>query len=153
MRFTIYFALILSLVFFSGCGGGVNPLGTVHIEGTITLDGSPIEGANITLFPRDGEHAAGGLTDANGRFIVQTAGAPFGSGAKPGEYDVVIRKIHVASAGLSDEEIIQRFGSGMPPVTHLIPERYGDVRASGIDPITVTTDRRQNIFRFELSSE
>ena len=152
MRFTIFIASILSVTFFIGCSQP-NPFGTIYVEGVVTLDGQPIQGVSVTLNPRDGVHVAGGLTDTQGRFTVTTGGAPIGSGAQPGEYDVTFRKVQMAGSELSMEELNARFGGRMPPEEWLIPQRYGEVRTSPLDPITVTTDRRQNRFMFELISE
>jgi hypothetical protein len=152
MRFTIFIALVLSLTFFTGCSQP-NPFGTVYVEGVVTLDGQPLAGADVMLHPRNGVHVAGGLTDARGRFTVTTGGAPLGSGAQPGEYDVTFRKVRMEGADLSMEELAARFGGRMPPAEWLIPQKYGEVRTSGLDPITVTPNRRQNVFTFELTSE
>jgi len=151
MRYTFFIALalILPLASFVGCSEA-NPHGTVHVEGTITFDGNPVQGVNITLRPRDGAHSAGGITDASGRFTVATGGF---NGAKPGEYDITFSKIEIPGGDLSYDEFMAQFGGRQPPAVHLIPQRFGDPNTSGIDPITVTTDRRQNVFRFELTSE
>jgi len=151
MRFTLFIASIVSVALFIGCSQP-NPFGTVYVEGFITLDGQPVSDVDVTLNPRDGVHVAGGLSDANGKFTVTTGGAPLGSGAQPGEYDVTLRKVHMEGSDLSMEELAIRYGGRMPPVTHLIPARYNEVRTSGFEPITVTTDKRQNVFRFELTS-
>jgi len=150
MRFTIFIALVLPLTFFIGCGGNENPFGTVHVEGTITLDGNPIEGVSVMLHPRDGEQGAGGLTNANGRFTVTTSGF---NGARPGSYDITFTKIELPGQDLSPEEYNRAFGGRTPDPIYLIPQRYGSPRTSGIEPITVTTDRRQNVFTFELRSQ
>jgi hypothetical protein len=151
MRFTFFIALILSVTFFVGCGGEGNPHGTVHVEGTVTLDGNPIEGVSVILHPRDGVHSAGGITGANGRFTVNTSGF---NGAKPGEYDVAFSKIEIPGQNLSFEESMAQGGGGGQPIPiYHIPQRYESARTSGIDPITVTTDRRQNVFMFELTSQ
>ena len=152
MRITLIIAILL-VPFFAGCGGQDNPFGTVYVEGTVTFDGQPIDGVFITFNPRGGDMVAGGVTDARGRFTVQTAGAPIGSGAVPGEYDVTFRKTAMEGSGLSLEEFSAQYGGGMPPTTFLIPERYGNVRTSGLEPIVVDTNRRNNVFNFALTSE
>ena len=64
--------------------------GAVRIEGTVTLDGAPLSGANVILHPRNRKvgQEAGGMTDHRGRFTVTTGNDPIGRGAVPGEYDV-----------------------------------------------------------------
>jgi hypothetical protein len=150
MRFTIFLTLLLPLTFFIGCSGNSNPFGTVHVEGMVTFDGNPVEGVNVNLISRDGEHSAGGLTGANGRFTVATSGF---NGAKPGSYDVIFSKIELPGQDLSPEEFNRRFGNRQPEPTYVIPQRYESPQTSGIEPITVSTDRRQNVFTFDLRSE
>jgi len=151
MRFTIIIALLFSLVVFTGCQQD-NPFGTVHLEGTVTFNGEPLADASVTLMPHNVElMTAGGMTDARGRFTVTTGGAPLGSGAQPGTYDVTFSKFIMEGGDLTQEEHQAMFGRGRASIIHLIPERFGNPRTSGIDPITVTTDRRQNVFTFELT--
>jgi len=151
MRFSFFITLMLSVTFFIGCGGAQkNPYGTVHIEGTVTLDGVPIEGANINLNPRDGEYSAGGLTDAKGKFTVNTGGF---SGAKPGEYDVTFNKIEIPGQDLSFEESMAKYGGKTPDLIYHLPQKYDSPKTSGIEPITVDTDRKKNVFTFELTTQ
>ena len=154
MRFTIFIALILSTTFFVGCGTDKsNPFGAVYVEGVVTLDGNPIEGATVTFNPRDGDQAAGGTTDARGKFTVQTGGAPVGSGAKPGVYDVTLRKSRVVGGELSQEEYQQQYGNKPLETVYLIPQKYGRTNTSGFEPITVSNNKADNQFTFDLSSE
>jgi pSer/pThr/pTyr-binding forkhead associated (FHA) protein len=104
--------------------------GAVRIEGTVTLDGTPVSGANVILHPRNrgvGQEA-GGMTDNRGIFTVTTGNDPIGRGAVPGEYDV---------------SFIMR---------PTIPRRYERPVTSGLSPIVVEATGR-NRFIFELSSE
>ena len=154
MRFTtLLMAFILTAPFFAGCGANKNPFGTVYLEGVVTVDGLPMQGISVSLLPRNGDLAAGGITDANGKFTVETGGAPMGSGAKPGEYDVVFRKRHTEGMNLSMEESKALYGSGELPMIYLIPQKYGSPMTSGIAPITVSEKKAENKFKFELSSE
>ena len=105
--------------------------GAVRIVGTLTLDGNPVEGAGVILYPRDKEnqengYAAYGTTDKRGNFTVTTGEDPIGRGAVPGEYDVTFR---------------------MQP---RIP-KYEQPETSGLAPIRVETKARQ-WFPFELTS-
>ena len=147
---TFFTALTLSLVLFIGCKEKENPYGTVHIEGTVTLDGTAVEGVNVMLVPRGGDSAAGGITGANGKFTVNTSGY---GGAKPGEYDITFSKVEIPGQDLSMEEFQAKFGSRQPEPQYLIPKKYESVKTSGIEPITVTTDKKQNVFTFDLQSK
>lgn len=65
MRFALVFTLVLPL--FAGCGNG---MGIVPVEGTITLDGQPLAGAEVIFRPADGRPSLG-VTDANGKYTLQ----------------------------------------------------------------------------------
>ncbi len=61
----------------------------VKVEGTVTLDGKPLEGATVTFVPASGEgKAVGGSTDKDGVFRLTTD--KYGDGIARGEYNVVI---------------------------------------------------------------
>ena len=151
MRYITFFTVFLLLPLFVGCAED-NPFGVVYVEGTVTYNGDPIEGVSVTFIPLDaGEQlGAGGRTNSRGRFDLTAGGSPAGSGARPGQYDVIFTKQEVARAASPEEEARMR---GMGAVTHLIPQRYNNVRTSGIEPVTVTTNRRNNVFNFALTTE
>ena len=149
MRFTPFsIALILSVSFLSGCGGDKNPFGAVYVEGTVTFDGTPIEGVSVTFIPRSGDLAAGGRTDPQGKFTLTIGGADIGTGAKPGEYDVTFSKVE-----LPPMLPIGQGPSAMPTATYLIPQKYENPQTSGLEPVTVNSDKSKNKFTFELSSQ
>jgi hypothetical protein len=153
MRFTIIFALMLSVSLFTGCTNK-NPFGTVYVEGMVTLDGVPVSGINVTLNPVGGDGlSGGGITDETGKFMVTSGGAPIDSGAKPGQYNVTFYKVQMEGGELSMEEFQKKYGNRMPPMKHLVPQKYGDPNTSGIAPITVDTDKNKNKFTFELLSK
>ena len=141
-------------------GGATNSYGAVHIVGTLTLDGEPVAGASVILSPRDRDagHVAGGITDSRGRFTVTTGTAPMVNGAVPGVYDVTFSKIEIENASLALQT------SSLPPSgrqpnqpnqrqperRYVIPQKYGDSKTSGLEPITV--EATGNSFSFALTS-
>ena len=80
-----------SLLVFAGCGADA---GFVRVEGVITYNGAPVEGAIVTFTAADGSDGGGsGITDANGRYRLTSPGATnAGSGVVPGEY--IVRVVH-----------------------------------------------------------
>ena len=148
MRFTLFLALLLSTTFFIGCRED-NPFGTVPVEGVVTLDGAAIPLVSVTLIPREGAHSAGGQTDANGKFTVATGGY---SGAKPGTYDVTFSKIEIPGGDLSMEEHTAKYGGRQPEPVYLVPKKYESPKTSGIEPITVDSNKK-NSFTFELTTK
>jgi len=95
------FALILV---FTGCN---NPDARfTKVEGTITYNGEAVEGANVIFTAADssGESAVG-VTDASGKYTLTTAGAQnTGTGAVPGEYNVIVTKVH--STQTTDPDVL-----------------------------------------------
>jgi hypothetical protein len=81
-------ALILTPILLAGCSGSN---GRYPVEGTVTLDGQPVEGGVIVLFPVDDNPADPARrgkaygTIQNGKFLLQGD-----RGAAPGKYRVEI---------------------------------------------------------------
>ena len=67
------------------------------VEGTITYNQQPVEGANVTFLPVGGGtdlEPASGITDSSGKFFLTSSKAvKGGSGILPGEYVVLVSKI------------------------------------------------------------
>lgn len=80
------------------------------VEGTITFNGTAIEGANVTFVPVGaGGESATGLTNASGTFTLTTPGAQnTGSGAVPGEYVVLVSKMATTQTTDPDELLEQK---------------------------------------------
>ncbi len=148
-----------------GCGGG-SPLDTVPVSGTVTLDGTPVEGATVVFAPTAGDGtAATGITDRNGRYLLTTL-AP-NDGALPGSYMVMISKTEreggdpaaeAVKPGMTPEEATRaameaHMASGQAEaefVDHL-PARYKNPGASGLTAEVARGERKE--FDFELTSD
>jgi hypothetical protein len=156
MRFTIILSLLFFIPFFVGCKQD-NPFGVVYVEGIVTLDGVPIEGVNVTFSPREAgaDLAAGGVTDASGKFTLTAGGSPVGSGARPGTYDVTFTKVTLSVPPPLSTPVAGERPAPQPQfqqqIQSLIPQRYESARTSGIDPITVSDKKGDNKFKFELT--
>lgn len=117
----------------SGCGKSEEGTPTVGVSGTVTLDGEPLEGAEVHFLAEN--FASTGMTGADGRYeLVQ--------GAPPGENTVYIRKpmpgselagdpvetgldelqMQLGEEGVSDEPATV----GAPPADDQIPPRFSD---------------------------
>lgn len=87
--------ILAALAALGGCGGETLP--TVPVTGTVTYNGKPLDGADISFIPKDptGEaRGASGATDAHGNFKLQTflVGSKMVAGALPGDYAVTVSK-------------------------------------------------------------
>jgi len=84
-------AVALGCLALAGCGGGVP---TVPVEGTVTLDGAPMENVRVNFAPVGGQGTAGpgssGLTDAEGRFFLTTVADRRARGAVVGKHRVTL---------------------------------------------------------------
>jgi len=136
--------LIGGLLLLSGCGkdSQLQP-----VEGAVTLDGKPVEGATVSLLPVQGLPATG-LTDSQGHFTLSTIGEP---GCKPGTYAIIVTKLkpspdnQSATLGLpSDVSQEQNV-----PTRNLLPKKYAAVETSGLKAVV---DQSHCYLALELSS-
>lgn len=71
-----------------GCGGA----GLAPVSGTVSMDGSPLDGATVTFHPQPGVKSNGGsgTSDAAGKFTLLTPqGKP---GIIPGDYSITVSR-------------------------------------------------------------
>ena len=84
-----------AVMLIAGCQPTAKGPPLVPVEGTITLDGKPLAGANVMLVPRGetrGDKAFYGKTDAAGKFVAASTDGKR-KGAAVGNYQVVINKL------------------------------------------------------------
>jgi hypothetical protein len=161
--------LILVGLSFAGCHSGLR---TEYVEGIVTLDDKPVEGALVTFIPASGETAriAAGTTDARGRYTLTTAeGGRPGRGTTEGDYNVTVAK---RTPDTSREQVATetnqqpnqppsreemaaadraRRAAGLPPpFLYLTPKKYNSPETSGL---TATVVRGKNRFHFDLLSD
>lgn len=67
--------LLLACVLVSGFAAGCGPGGPVlvDVEGTVTLNGKPLENIYIEFWPESDGPKSSAVTDANGKFVMKTA--------------------------------------------------------------------------------
>lgn len=95
-RFRLSFVILSGCcLLLAGCGDGDTGPATVPVSGTLTLDGSPVEGAEVTFVHE--EFAAFAETDTEGRFELVP-------GAVVGENKVVVSKWEGGMAGGGEED-------------------------------------------------
>lgn len=133
----------------SGCGKPglqVNP-----VEGVVLLDGKPVAGATVEFAPvSPGALTAIGRSDGEGRFkLTSTRGGPPNGGAVTGDYDVLFKKAEYDLKGTGKTPADDMDGV---PLVYEVPQRYGDLKTSGLKA-TVKQGRNDGPdFRFELTS-
>jgi hypothetical protein len=156
-----YVGAMMCALVFGGCSGG-DVLKTEYVEGTVTLDGSPIAEATVMLVPvTQGQGlSATGQTDDRGVFRLTAANldgriAQAGAGTLPGEYYVGVLK-SVSETHMSEEESREKGvpyagpkPGESPPITHIVPVKYNDPKASGLK---ATVQSGKNTIPLELTS-
>src|SRR5262249_31972413 len=117
--------------FLSGCGGygqSADLEKVVPVSGTVTYQGKPLEGYQVTFMLTDGRRPATGITDAAGKFTLGTNAV--GDGAPPGQSKVAFVWVAPRTGEPGQETIIDNPAS-MPKPKVKIPDKYGDPEKSG----------------------
>jgi hypothetical protein len=158
MGFQRSLAVVLAglLMAAAGCGSGQ---GTVPVDGIVTLDGQPLEGAAVSFAPAKGRPATA-QTDAAGKFKLTTFAA--GDGAMPGPYKVGVSKMEAPAAPSGNVQSTSPDGKtqlsgpsslrgGAPPQPKsLLPAKYLNPNTSGI---TVEVKAGMEPVKLDLSSK
>jgi hypothetical protein len=154
--------LTLLLLATAGCSGRHTP---VPVSGEVTLDGKPVEGANVYFYAvgdqMDGRPAQG-VTDPNGQFELSTLGNR--DGALRREYKVVIHKYVPTKPNLKipdfpntvegraqrDDFMYRNYmEQGIQPFKNALPPKYGD---SATTPLTCNVTGKMHV-KFELTTK
>lgn len=152
-------AILLTLV---GCGGGDmwtdKQPETVMASGHVTLDGQPVEGAQVVCNPyeNDHNHACSALTDSSGYF--ELIAFPSKKGAVPGNYQVGVSKTieinqQFSAADLGEDAAHATEDPATAGLTwkNTLPEKYANPLTSGITIRVGETGTSG--FKIELSSK
>ena len=126
--------VLLAALLAAGCGGA----NVVPTKGIVTLDGKPLEGANVNFLPEVASaksQPAQAMTKADGTFKMETHGD---GGVFAGKYKVVVLKF----APVSLE------GGGRPESMNILSEMY---ESPDKTPFFVTVPHSGEL-RFELKS-
>jgi len=95
MRFRLSMGFVIAtMLVFEGCSSNSVKYPTLaSVQGTVTLDGQPLEGATVTFVPATGR-ASSGLTDAAGYYTLHYTKTI--AGATIGQHRVMIQKMVAA---------------------------------------------------------
>ncbi len=67
--------LVSTMVFAVGCGGPPAGPVTYKVTGTVTYDSTPVDGGEIIIRSKDGQHAAGSII-TNGKYELKATAGP-----------------------------------------------------------------------------
>ena len=127
----------------AGCGGdGKQRL--APLTGTVTYKGKPVVGASMTFIPDDTTlRPAIALTDADGRYVMETYEPKDGAAVGSGRIAISLRgPSKKVKPGMGDAALEQLAEAGDP----LVPIRYFDPDKSGLRyDVKDRTDNRYDI--------
>jgi len=128
----IVVSLLMVTLVGSGCGKK-SPFPTVRTSGQVMYKGQPVADASVMLVPQEGQRAAVGKTDSEGRFVLTTH-TP-GDGAMPGKYKIVISKTAAVSPAPEAAEMpdITKEHSTVKPAAPEIPAKYSSPNTTPLE--------------------
>lgn len=168
IRKILALGLVGGLVGLVGCAGGITP-----VEGVVTLDGKPVDGATVVFAPENGKgQQATGLSDSSGHVRLKTGNK---DGVQAGTYKVLVTKVKALTSGTMlpslkgpdssgstdyqksmDKSMAKGGPPGMPgagasggPKSEL-PEKYGSLDKT---PLKVTVPPSEKPVKLELTSK
>lgn len=133
------YVLLCLLVCVVGCQGSSGPR-TVDASGVVTLDGAPVEKAQVVFIDNNAANPASGMTDSQGHFSLSLNGEK--KGAIPGSYKVQVSKTQLKSAGGGGAEVT---------ITYGLPKKYANIVTSGMT--FDVPENGSNAIKLELSSK
>ena len=149
----------LSMAVAWGCSRGP---AIQYVEGLITLDGKPVEGAIVTYTPSGAGLGAAGTTDASGVYRLNPLTGRAGGGTLVGEYLVAVRKWEYQDPGPAPDPSDQKAyaiwqekslkAARQEPV-YVTPQPYGDAATSGLKATVKKGRNTGAAFSFDLKSD
>lgn len=122
------FILLAGLIVASGCSGKPK---LVEVEGTVKVNGQPVEGIQVEFWPTASGPRSFGVTDAQGRFTLTTDDGKE-KGASVGMHKVVLRDV-----GIMGDKFLGRAGEDVDMTKGKKP-RIANVYS---DPHTTTVEK------------
>jgi hypothetical protein len=118
---------IVSLILLAMLAMGCSDAPKLHpVQGTVTLDDEPVDGAGVVFNPADDKTGllAAGKTDAQGKYVLRTME---NQGAQAGKYKVTVLLTKVVG-----KEAPEGFEDNRTMI-YLVPKKYSDSQTSGLE--------------------
>jgi hypothetical protein len=152
---------VLALGMAAVCGCSRGPA-VQYVEGMVTLDGKPVEGAIVTFTPSGPGLGAAGTTDASGVYRLNPLTGRAGGGTLVGEYLVGVRKWEYQDPGPAPDPSDQKayaawqdksLRASRREPTYITPQAYGDAATSGLKATVKKGRNTGDGFSFDLRSD
>ena len=151
-QFILGFLLIGLLIPVIGCDPKGRGLKVEFVEGVVTLDGEPVEGATITFIPvneGEGAESAIGRSKEGGKYKLSSMNGDPEKGAIAGEYRIIVTKTDVHTP--STEGMTYEQASNVTAIhTEVLHAIYRDRTKT---PLTATVNKGKNKIDIELKSK
>lgn len=114
---------------------------------SINMNGTPLEGALVSLVPEAGKWSASGTTGAAGSVELFTRNFP---GVPEGSYRVTVQKIQATGSSTADEEnrAVRSPQGELPPPPSLVDPKFADSMES---PLECKVEAGKNAFEFSVN--
>jgi len=146
------------MLFLAFVAAGCSPAGipTNHVEGIVTVDGQPLEGATVRFVPAAADgNVATGTTDAQGKYLLTADGGLPQKGAIAGDYNITVVKMDI-------KDVVKPSAPGSKPPgeydkpdvetiqTLITPKIYAE---AGTTPLKATVAKGKNDIPLEMKSK
>ncbi len=152
--FFLLLVFVLSISFIAGCGPKEKRSG---VSGSVTMDGKPVDGAQITFTPKAGNpsNEAYGQTDASGKYTLRGLIGGEKAGVLAGEYKVTIIKRISVDSGKKTPDLYpdEKGNTKMVSVMvekDMLPIIYGDLEKT---PLSASVADANAVIDFKLDSK
>ena len=115
----------------AGCGSA--NLKVAPVSGTVTLDGAPLKRASVTFEPKDGGRPSFGVTNEQGRYILEYSMNELGA-------QVGVCTVRITTQSSGDD-------SGAKATKESVPKKYRTI------PIEVQVESKTNTIDIPLTSK
>jgi hypothetical protein len=113
--------LLVAVVGLSGCGDGLR---YAEVEGTVTLNGRPLDKVQVEFNPDGRGPRSVAVTDETGKFVLRADDGKH-TGAVVGSHKIALKDVSIyPDRKITKDELNQDFGAGKKI---RIPAIYGDV--------------------------
>jgi hypothetical protein len=144
--FCLFFTVTTMTV---GCNEKIS-LKTDAVSGVITMDGSPLAGAIVTFSPTENTgHVASGVTDAGGKYVLQTLLGDPDAGTTPGNYIVSVSKKENVPTGKQEMSASEGKMVEIMESKERVPAKFTGKKTSPLKAAVVSGEA--NSFDFDVS--